>query len=347
MPGDVRRLVGRPAVVSAVPVAVPLAVLVAALVTACAGPQSTLDPAGPSATSIHRLGIWMYVGATLVTLLVTVLALGPFLRRRERPVNRTLFLWGGGVALPFLTLTALVPYVFTVGHETRASTRPDRLSIDVTGHLYWWEMSYRRAGSGRVPALPPANSANELRLPAGEPVELFLRANDVIHSFWVPNLAGKTDMIPGRVNRMVIQADRPGVYRGQCAEYCGRQHALMAFDVLVLPRAEFDAWLSRLAQPVRAPASPQLQQGRGVYAALGCGACHTIRGESMARLGPDLTQVGARRTIGAGTLPGGVGNIAGWISSAQHLKPGNAMPSYDQLEGPQLRALAAYLESLK
>jgi cytochrome c oxidase subunit II len=317
------------------------------LLAGCAGPQSVLDPAGPSAASIHRLGIWMYVGATLVTLLVAVLAVLPFVRRREGPVNRTLFLWGGGVALPFLTLTALVPYVFSVGHETRASTREDRLSIDVTGSLYWWEMSYRRAGSGQVPAVASATSANELRLPAGEPVELFLRANDVIHSFWVPTLAGKTDMIPGRANRMVIQADRPGIYRGQCAEYCGRQHSLMAFDVVVMPRAEFDAWLTRLAQPVRAPATPELQQGQAVYTSLGCGACHAIRGVSMGRVGPDLTQVGARRTIGAGTIPGGVGNIAAWIASAQHLKPGNAMPSYDQLPGPQLRALAAYLESLK
>jgi cytochrome c oxidase subunit 2 len=308
----------------------------------CAGPQSALDPAGPSAASIHRLGIWMYVGATLVTLLVTALALVPFLRRRDRPVNRRLFLWGGGVALPFLTLTALVPYVFTVGHGTRAPTAPDRLSVDVTGSLYWWEMSYRRAGGAS-----PAVSANELRLPAGEPVELLLRANDVIHSFWVPNLAGKTDMMPGRVNRMVIQGDRPGIYRGQCAEYCGRQHALMAFDVIVMPRAEFDAWLARLAQPAREPPTPQLREGRALFVDLGCTACHTVRGHVGGRLGPDLTQVGARRSIGAGTLPGGVGNIAGWIASSQHLKPGNAMPSYDQLAGPQLRALAAYLESLK
>jgi cytochrome c oxidase subunit 2 len=284
----------------------------------------------------------MYVGATLVTVLVTVLMLVPFLRRRAGAVHRTLFLWGGGVALPLLTLTALVPYVLTVGHETRASTAPDRLSVDVTGHLWWWEMSYRRAdGLAAVP------SGNELRLPAGEPVELFLRANDVIHSFWVPSLAGKTDMIPGRVNRMVIQADRPGMYRGQCAEYCGTQHALMAFDVIVMPRAEFDAWLAGLAQPVREPQAPQLRQGRDLFISLGCGACHTVRGVAEGRLGPDLTQIGARRSIGAGTLPGGVGNIAAWIASAQHLKPGNAMPSYDQLQGPQLRALAAYLESLK
>jgi cytochrome c oxidase subunit 2 len=310
--------------------------------TACGGPQSALDPAGPSAASLHRLGIIMYVGATLVTLLVTALMLVPFLRPRERPVNRNLFLWGGGVALPLLTLTALVPYVMTVGHETRAATTPQQVSVDVIGYVYWWDVAYRRPDGSRGAA-----SANELHIPVGEPVELFLHAADVIHSFWVPSLAGKTDMIPGRVNRMVIQADRPGIYRGQCAEYCGLQHTLMAFDVIAVPRAEFDAWLAAAAQPARQPEVPELRQGRDLFVSLGCGACHAVRGLSEARLGPDLTQVGSRRTLGAGTVPGGVGNIAGWIASAQHLKPGNAMPSYDQLEGPQLRALAAYLESLK
>jgi cytochrome c oxidase subunit 2 len=176
---------------------------------------------------------------------------------------------------------------------------------------------------------------------------LILRSNDVIHSFWIPRLAGKVDNIPGRANRMVIQADRPGTYRGQCAEYCGKQHSLMAFDVIALPRAEFDAWLAGLGEPVREPEDAQLQEGRKLFQSLGCGACHTIRGVAQGRVGPDLTQVGARRSIGAGTLPGGIGNIAGWIASAQHLKPGNAMPSFNQLEGGQLRALAAYLESLK
>ena len=162
------------------------------LLTGCGGPQSALDPAGPSAASIHLLGMIMYVGAALVTVLVTALMLVPFLRRRERPVNRNLFLWGGGVALPGLTLLALVPYVMTVGHETRASTAPDRLSVDVTGYLYWWDMSYRRAGG-----LSAAASANELRLPVGEPVELFLHANDVIHSFWVPKSRRQDRHDPG------------------------------------------------------------------------------------------------------------------------------------------------------
>ena len=309
----------------------------------CSGPASSLDPAGPSAASINLLGLIMYAGAAVVTLLVTVLMLVPFLRRRQqqRPVNRRLFLWGGGVILPGAAVLLLVPYVMSVGHETRASTSPDRLAVDVTGYLYWWGMDYRQ-GAGE-----PVSTANELHLPVGEPVELFLRANDVIHSFWVPSLAGKTDLIPGRTNRMVIEADKPGIYRGVCAEYCGLQHTLMQFDVIAMPRPQFDQWLAGLARAAPEPGTAQLREGRELFVSLGCGACHAIRGLSEGRLGPDLTQVGSRRTIGAGTLPGGIGNIAGWIASAQHLKPGNAMPSYDQLEGPQLVALSAYLETLK
>ena len=314
----------------------------ALLLGACAGQQSVHDPAGPTASSIHLLGIWMYAGAALVTLLVTVLMLIPFLRPGARRVSRNAFLWGGGVALPLVTVAVLVPFVLTVGQETRASTAADRVTIEVTGHLYWWDVAYRRGD-----AASSVRSANEIYLPAGEPVELLLRSNDVIHSFWAPNLAGKTDMIPGRVNRMVVQSDRPGAYRGQCAEYCGLQHSLMVFDVIVVPRAEFDARLQALSTPTGEPPSAETREGRTLFLGLGCGGCHAIRGVSEGLLGPDLTQVGSRGSMGAGTLPGGVGNIAAWIASAQHLKPGNLMPSYDRLEGVQLRALAAYLDSLK
>jgi cytochrome c oxidase subunit 2 len=318
-------------------------VIASALVLAgCDGPQSAIDPAGPAAASIHHLGLVLWIGAAIVTVLVTVLMLVPFLHRRERPVNRRLFLWGGGVALPALSLSLLVPYVMTVGEEMRAPTPSDGLSVDVTGYLYWWDVSYRLPnGAGR------AATANELRVPVGVPVELWLRSADVIHSFWVPNLAGKTDLTPGRSTRMVIQADRPGTFRGQCAEYCGAQHSFMAFEVIAMPPAEFVAWLGRLARPVPEPADAELRKGRDLFVSLGCGACHSVRGVIEGRLGPDLTQVGARGMIGAGTLPGGIGNIAGWIASAQHLKPGNTMPSYDRLEGPQLRAVSAYLASLK
>jgi cytochrome c oxidase subunit 2 len=246
------------------------------------------------------------------------------------------------VALPALSLYLLVPYVMTVGGQMRAETPPDALSVDITGYLYWWDVSYRVPnGAGRIA------TANEVRVPVGTPVEVLLRSADVIHSFWVPNLAGKTDLTPGRTTRMVIQADRPGTFRGQCAEYCGAQHSLMAFEVIALPPAEFSDWLARLARPVPEPANPELRKGRDLFVSLGCGSCHTVRGMIEGRLGPDLTLVGARNMIGAGTLRGGVGNIAGWIASAQHLKPGNTMPSYDRLEGRQLRAISAYLASLQ
>lgn len=323
------------------PGACPAWLPVCLLIGACSGPQSALDPVGPGAAALHEMGIVMYVGAAVVTLLVTVLMLVPVLRPRERRINRNLFLWGGGVALPLVSLSLLVPYVLGVGGDLRAGANPARITVDVTGRLWWWDVSYRTDGG------QAAGSANEVRIPAGEPVEVVLRSEDVIHSFWVPNIAGKTDMIPGRVNRVVIQADRPGVYRGQCAEYCGLQHARMAFDVFVLPPAEFDAWLARLAQPAPEPQTAQLRRGRELFLELGCGACHTIRGVSGGELGPDLTRVGARKSLGAGTVPGGIGNIAGWIASSQHLKPGNRMPSYDQLHGEQLRAVAAYLASLE
>jgi cytochrome c oxidase subunit 2 len=319
-----------------------LSVPVLQLLTACAGPQSALDPAGPNAHSLHVLGVVMYVGAAVVTLLVTALMLYPLFRRRRAPPSERVFLWGGGVALPSLALAALVPFVMATGSEMRQPTSRDRITVDITGYIYWWEMAYRRAGGG-----VPAVTANELRIPVGEPVELLLGSADVIHSFWVPSLAGKTDMIPGRINRMVIQADRPGVWRGQCAEFCGAQHALMAFDVIAVPRAELDAWIERLATPVRQPADPELLRGRDLFMASGCGSCHTVRGLSDGRRGPDLTNVGSRLSLAAGSMPNNVGTLAGWTASAQHLKPGSLMPSFGNFTGPELRALAAYMEALR
>ena len=315
--------------------------------SACSGRQSALTPAGPIAESIHTLSLVMYGGAVVVTLLVTALMLMPFLRRGStgddswRP-SRGLFLLGGGVLLPGLSLTALLFYTSSVGHEMRAAAPNARVTIDATGHIYWWDIAYRRPSGGE-----PIVSANEVRLPAGEPIEIHLRSADVIHSFWIPSLAGKTDMIPGLVNRMVIEADRPGVYRGVCAEYCGAQHALMAFDVIVMEPAAFDAWLEQEGAPAREPQTEDMQQGRDLFMRGGCGSCHTVRGVSNGKLGPDLTRVGARRTIAAGTFPNGVGPLAGWIASAQHLKPGNRMPSFGGFDGPQLRALASYMDSLR
>lgn len=319
-----------------------LAIVSGLSLASCSGPQSTLVPAGPAAESIHLLGLVMFSGAAVVTLLVTVLIALPFLRRQPRPAPRRLFLWGGGVALPAVVLTALIPFVAVTGTSMRTPVPPEGRRIVLTGHQYWWDVSYVRPGG-----LGPVRTANEIRLPVGEPVEVELRAADVIHSFWVPALAGKTDLIPGRINRMTIQADRAGHYRGQCAEYCGLQHAQMALDVVAVSPDEFDRWIASLARPAASPEDDLAAEGRNLFISLGCGDCHRVSGVSTGTAGPDLTNVGARQTIGAGLLRNNVGALAGWIASVQHLKPGARMPSYDKLRGRELRALATFLEGLK
>jgi cytochrome c oxidase subunit 2 len=254
----------------------------------------------------------------------------------------TAFIVGGGVVLPVVVLSSLLVYSFLLEREPVA-VRGNGLRIEVIGNQWWWAVRYFPPGADE-----PVIGANEVRLPAGEPVEVSLRATDVIHSFWIPNLAGKTDMIPGRVNRMVIQADAPGVFRGQCAEYCGGPHAMMALYAVAMGPDDFAAWLEREAGPARTPEEPFLVQGQELFLASGCGACHTIRGiAANGQLGPDLTHVGGRRSLAAGILPNNVGTIAGWIADPQRIKPNNKMPAFNTFSGEELRALAAYLASLR
>jgi cytochrome c oxidase subunit 2 len=206
----------------------------------------------------------------------------------------------------------------------------------------WW-LVIRYSGSGKQFEL-----ANELHLPAGRAVELELTTEDVIHSFWVPSLAGKVDMIPGHRNRLVLKADEPGVHRGLCAEYCGGQHALMAVFVIIEPEAEFERWRSQQVHDAEAPAGEFLARGRAAFMRGGCGECHTVRGtEARGDLGPDLTHVGSRRSLGAGILGNHVGTMAGWIAGTQALKPGSLMPDTRAYDGQELRALAAWLKSLE
>jgi cytochrome c oxidase subunit II len=319
----------------------PLACLLA--VAACEGPQSALDPHGPQARAMAELWWIMAAGAVLIWLFVIGCAI---YATRIRPAVHenfagTAFIVGGGVILPVTVLSSLLIYSFLLARAPVA-TPEDALRIEVIGNQWWWEVRYFRPGADE-----PVIGANEVRLPAGEPVEVVLRATDVIHSFWIPNLAGKTDMIPGRVNRMVIQADAPGTFRGQCAEYCGGPHALMAFYAVAMAADDFAAWLKREARPAQTPAEPFLVKGRELFLASGCGACHTIRGIAAdGRLGPDLTHVGGRRSLAAGILPNNVGTLAGWIAGAQHIKPNNKMPSFNTFSGEELRAIAAYLASL-
>jgi cytochrome c oxidase subunit II len=313
-------------------------------VAGCDGPQSVLAPHGPEARAIAQLWWVMAGGAVLIWLFVIGCALyaARVRPRAHEDFAGTALIAVGGVVLPVVVLSPLLIYSFLLARAP-ATVAGDALRMEVTGHRWWWEVRYFPPGADE-----PVIGANEVRLPAGQPVEMTLRARDVIHSFWIPNLAGKTDMIPGRVNRMVIEAETPGVFRGQCAEYCGGPHALMAFYAVAMTPRDFEAWLEREARPAMAPQQEPLAQGHELFLESGCGTCHTIRGTpARGQLGPDLTHVGGRVSLAAGILPNNVGSIAGWIADTQHLKPDNLMPSFDIFSGSELRALAAYLESLQ
>lgn len=306
--------------------------------------QSALVPRGPHADSVATLTWVMVGGAAAILLLVTVLTVLAIVLRPERRSwmgSRKFIIWLG-VVFPVVTLTALLVYGLWIGRDILRPGEP-ALRIEVIGERWWWRVRYVDVEGNRR-----LESANEIRIPTGRPIEFILKTQDVIHSFWVPNLAGKLDMIPGHTNVYRFAADRPGIYRGQCAEYCGAQHALMAFYVVAQEPAEFEHWYMQEAQHAREPASPLLGRGRELFLSNGCGSCHTVRGTpASGSSGPDLTHVGSRRSIAAGTFPTNVGTLAGWISSAQHLKPDNLMPSFGNLRGEELRAIAAYLESLK
>jgi cytochrome c oxidase subunit 2 len=212
----------------------------------------------------------------------------------------------------------------------------------VTGRQWWWRVRYP------TPDGTPVELANEIRLPLGEPVEFLLESDDVIHSFWIPSLGGKVDMIPGRTTRLALLPTRAGVFRGICAEYCGSAHARMSFDVTVVEQAEFEDWLQRQRTPALSPTAPLAAAGGELFMSSGCGACHTIRGTPAdGAIGPDLTHVGGRTSIGAGVLRNTGGAFLHWIAATEKLKPGVHMPAFDMLRHDELRALAAYLEDLR
>lgn len=307
--------------------------------------QSAFHPAGKNAALIAGITNVMFIGGAAIfvgVMALTAVALfGPNRLRRSLGVRKLII--AGGIAFPVLVLSALLVYALrTSAALVRAGAPPD-MRIEVIGELWWWRVRYLDRNGNRV-----METANEIRIPAGQSVDLLLSTADVIHSFWAPNLAGKTDMIPGHVNRLRIVADAPGIFRGQCAEYCGAQHANMAFDVVVLPSQEFDAWLGHQSRPAQAPSDPQMQHGMRVFLSSDCVKCHTVRGTAAAgKDGPDLTHVGSRLSLAATALPNSIGAFGGWIAASQHIKPGNKMPSSDRLSPKDLRAIAAYMESLQ
>jgi cytochrome c oxidase subunit 2 len=304
-------------------------------------PPPIFDPAGPYATSVTTLA-WVLQAMAAVVLLVVLAALfvalfgRPGLRAR---LGGTKVIWIGGILFPLVVLTALLVYGLSLTRELSAPLRGDEMRVRVTGEMWWWRVAYLD-GEGR----PVVNDANELHIPVGRPVVLELESADVIHSFWVPRLSGKLDMIPGRRNLMRIQADQPGVFGGQCAEFCGGPHALMGFKV-VAHRPDGFARLME-ARIARANAVPTPSPGARLFQSAGCAACHRIAGTDANGLaGPDLTHVGSRRTLGAGILPNNRGTMMGWIGNSQAIKPGNRMPPYTVLSGEELTALASYLEA--
>lgn len=301
---------------------------------------SALDAAG-SAAAISLESIWVLVGVgTAVFALVLVLLLHGL--RRPHAVRERLWVLGGGLAFPLTVLALLYIYGSSRSLALLKTADESALLVTIVAHSWWWELRYR------VPDGTIVVSANELRLPAGRPLRFALTASDVIHSFWVPQLAGKVDMVPGRINHLALTAQRTGIFHGQCAEFCGAMHARMALQAVVMDPREFDAWLVAEARAAASPVSSRAIAGAALFARSGCAACHTVRGVSNAlTLAPDLTHVAARRTLGAGTLANGPGAMRNWLTDVQRLKPGVAMPSFDHLPAEDLAALAEYLESLR
>jgi cytochrome c oxidase subunit 2 len=305
-------------------------------------PQSALATAGRDAERIADLFFVMTVGGLIVWVAVVALAVYA-IRARETYTERAanLLVIGGGVALPTVVLAALLAYGLPVLPQILTPAPEGSLQIDVTGKQWWWRVRY-------VTDKGVVETANELRLPVGERVNLRLVSTDVIHSFWVPSIAGKMDLIPGRVTHLALEPTRTGVFRGACAEYCGTSHALMAFHVVVMERDEFDAWLDHQAQPAEAPPHAEAAHGQAAFIANGCTACHTIRGiPSTGTLAPDLTHVGSRLRIGAGTLPNEPEALVRWIAQTDTVKPGVHMPEFRALPPAELSALASDLASLK
>ena len=309
-------------------------------------PPPIFDPAGPYAWSITTLS-WVLLAVAGLVLLVVVAALAIALfgsdRHRAR-LGGTRAIWIGGIAFPVVVLTLLLVYGLSLTRSLSDPIRGDEMRVRVTGEMWWWRVAYLD-DRGQ----PLLLDANELHIPVGRPVALELESADVIHSFWVPRLSGKLDMIPGRRNLMRIQANEAGVFGGQCAEYCGGPHALMGFSVIAHPPRQFERLMqARLERERRRTAASAAPAGAQLFASTGCAACHRIAGtDANGIAGPDLTYVGSRRTLGAGILPNNRGTMMGWIGNSQAIKPNNRMPPYTVLTGEELMALATYLEAQK
>jgi cytochrome c oxidase subunit 2 len=311
-------------------------------------PQSVLDPAGVQAAVIRTLWDVMLVVTSAVWVLV-VAAIAMALWRATRPkaphpVHTRRMHWtiAGATAATVVVLFGLLGAAIYAGRQIQNLDTSNAVHIRIVGHQWWWDVEYVHAEPTQRVRL-----ANELRLPAGIPVVLQLTSNDVIHSFWVPNLHGKLDLVPGRLTTLRLRADRTGHFRGQCAEFCGLQHAHMALPVIVESPGAFVAWLTAQRAPAQLPGDEAAQRGRDLFESGSCALCHAALGtRARARSAPDLTHLASRSTLAAGLLPNNRASLDAWLRDPQAVKPGNRMP-VPGLSDDERRDLVAYLGSLR
>jgi cytochrome c oxidase subunit 2 len=323
-------------------------------------PQTALAPAGEQARSIGDLWWLFYYVLWAVWALVVAAALFAVLKGLGRKAGsedvpdepevvpdaayerRKTFAVGGALGLTLVILFVFLVSSFLTGRKVSSMSAGGSVFVEVRAHQWWWEVRYTDATSSNT-----FTTANEIHIPVGRPVQLKLTSTDVIHSFWVPNLSGKKDAIPGKETTLMLNADREGVFRGQCAEFCGHQHAHMAFEVVAEPMDKFLEWIQHQRQPAPMPATDQERRGHDVFMQSPCVTCHTIRGtDAGSRVGPELTHIGSRLTLAAGTLPNTRGHLGGWIVNAQSIKPGSRMPP-NALAADDLQAVLTYLRSLR
>jgi cytochrome c oxidase subunit II len=325
-------------------------ILAASMGSCIMGNESAFNPAGPQAERINSLWLYMLATATIVWVVVVIAVLYAARRGHRRPApedsdeinHRMTKPVIAAAAVSALILVGTLVYSVNTGEALASLPAEKALRIKITGHQWWWEAEYMDPVSGNQ-----VTTANEIHIPVGEPVQIIGTSHDVIHSFWIPNLTGKKDLIPGHATALWLQADKPGIYRGQCAEFCGHQHAKMAVLVLAEPRSQFNSWYKTQLQPAAPPSDSMSKAGERIFMSKGCPLCHTVGGtRALGRIGPPLTHIASSYTLAAGTLKNTRGNLAGWIVDPQRIKPGVRMPPND-LSGSELQALLSYLESLK
>ena len=334
-------------------VSVPVAAALLSASCSVINDQNMLRPGGPAArtlASANTFILWLFVGVVVV---MWVLLWWIPMRRRGTLTEHASWNDGGdlrwvfigGITVPVIVLAGVflislrTMAAFPLGDQAMHGPRP---VVQIIGHQWWWEVHYLYGNMSEQFA-----DANEIHIPVGQPIDIDLESHDVIHSFWVPELHGKVDLIPGLINRIRIQADRAAIFRGECAEYCGPQHAHMILAVRADAPEDFAKWLTHARQPAGAPAEPLARLGQQVFLNAQCALCHTVRGtQAHGLVGPDLTHVGSRLGIASQMLPNNVANVEAWVTHAQSLKPYAQMPSLSMFTGEEAQALAAYVRSL-